>query len=169
MPELSDEDREILTSYLDGELDDDQSHDLEARLGREPELRAELEAMRQAWGLLDYLPRAQPSPTFTQRTMSRLSVEKVPSITASAPKATPLTASHRWPLAVGLASAVILALIGGFAAGAWWLPRGSQDASDPIVRHLRVLEHLHEYERADDVEFLRSLDRPELFGGSSGL
>src|SRR5215213_6826282 len=113
MPNLNDEDREILTAYLDGELDDDQSHALEGRLGREPELRAELEAMRQAWGLLDYLPRAQPSPTFTERTMSRLSIEKVVSLTASAPRSMPVAAARRWPATIALASAVALALLGG--------------------------------------------------------
>ena len=170
MEKISEEDREILTAYLDGELDDDQSHALEARLGREPGLRTELNAMRQAWGLLDYLPRPQPSPSFTERTMSRLSLEKVPSaISASVSKATPVRAPSRPGMRLAIAAAVLLAMLGGFAAGAWLMPRNAAEADEPIVRHLHALEHLHEYEWADDAELLRSLDRPDLFGAGSGL
>ncbi|MBX9678084.1 MAG: hypothetical protein K2X38_04910 [Gemmataceae bacterium] len=170
MAKISEDDREILTAYLDGELDDDQSQTLEARLGREPELRTELNAMRQAWGLLDYLPRPQPSPSFTERTMSRLSLEKMPSsVSASVSKATPVRAPSRWGMRLTIAATVLLAMLGGFAAGAWFLPRNAAEAEEPIVRHLHALERLHEYEWADDVEFLRSLDQPDLFGAGSGL
>jgi anti-sigma factor RsiW len=172
MAKINEDDRELLTAYLDGEMDDDQSHALEARLGREPELRAELNAMRQAWGLLDYLPRAQPSPSFTERTMSRLSVEKMPSAvssSASASKVAPIASPPQWGLRFGLAASVLLAMLGGFAAGAYFLPRSTAEADEALVRHLHTLEHLPEYEWADDIEFLRSIDRPDLFGAGSGL
>ncbi|MFO0864037.1 MAG: hypothetical protein U0744_05180 [Gemmataceae bacterium] len=117
MAKISDEDREVLTAYLDGEMDDDQSHALEARLGREPDLRAELNAMRQAWGLLDYLPRAQPSPSFTERTMSRLSMEKMPSnvsSSTSASRVAPISPSTGWGLRPAIVASLLLAMLGGF-------------------------------------------------------
>ena len=33
--------------------------------------------MKQTWGMLDFLPKASPSANFTNRTMERLSLEKV--------------------------------------------------------------------------------------------
>lgn len=174
MGKLSDEDREIFTAYLDGELDDDQSHALEARISRDPALRAELDAMRQAWGLLDYLPRPQPSPNFTERTLSKLSIDKVripSSSVSSASKPTPLPTRSPWVYRVGLATTAVATLAVGFGLGSYFLPHAGPErveSSDPIVRHLHAMEHLHEYEWADDLELLRALDRPELFGSESG-
>src|SRR5689334_5693305 len=71
---LSDEDRENLVAYLDGELDDATAQSLTARLNTDPNLRAEADALKQAWELLDYLPRPQPTAGFTHRTLDRLTV-----------------------------------------------------------------------------------------------
>ncbi len=38
---LSDDEREDLTAYLDGELDEQSARELEAKLGRDPNTRAE--------------------------------------------------------------------------------------------------------------------------------
>ena len=74
MAELDENDRETLTAYLDGELDDAATEALEARLGQDPKLRAELETMQKTWGMLDFLPKAEPSPDFTNRTIDRLTL-----------------------------------------------------------------------------------------------
>ena len=68
---MTDDDRETLTAYLDGELDEVAEQAIEARLSQEPALRAELDALKQAWGLLDYLPGTVPSNDFTHRTLDR--------------------------------------------------------------------------------------------------
>jgi hypothetical protein len=77
MSTLNDKDRENLTAFLDGELDSKTARALEAKINLDPEARKEVEALKQAWGMLDYLPRAQPSLTFTSRTLERLSKEKM--------------------------------------------------------------------------------------------
>jgi hypothetical protein len=63
---------EELVSFLDGELDADATDRLEARLQRDPKLRAEAESLKKTWDLLDFLPRPEPSESFTEKTMSRL-------------------------------------------------------------------------------------------------
>src|SRR5260370_19340594 len=80
MPHLSDEEREPLTAYLDGELDEATARRGETRLNLDPNTRLEAEALKQAWNMLDYLPRAEPSPTFTHRTLERLALQtsKIP-------------------------------------------------------------------------------------------
>src|SRR5215212_5359816 len=49
-------DLELLSSYLDGQLKPSESARLEARLSREPDLRAVLDDLRAARGLLRQLP-----------------------------------------------------------------------------------------------------------------
>src|ERR1700757_428871 len=69
---LSDEERDDLVAYLDGELKGAAARSVEARLGRDQAIRAEADSLKQAWDLLDYLPRPEPSPSFTHRTLDRV-------------------------------------------------------------------------------------------------
>src|SRR5438105_6476999 len=85
MSALNDDDRANLTAYLDGELDEDAAQALEAKLSQDPDARAEVEQLRQTWTMLDYLPRAAPSSSFTHRTMEKLSLEKRPIETGKMP------------------------------------------------------------------------------------
>ena len=75
MAYLNEEDRANLVAYLDGELDEHAARDLEARLANDPRARAEAETLRRTWELLDYLPRAEASGSFTHRTLERLAVQ----------------------------------------------------------------------------------------------
>jgi len=164
---LTEEDRVALSAYLDGELDEDAMQRLEARLHAEREMRAEFEAMRRTWGLLEYLPRAAPSADFTSRTLQRLAVE-----TQALPRPVPRW-SDRWrrlPLrGIAWAGAVFFALGVGYAVGGRL--SGSSDAAgddDALLRHLRVIKQWPVYQHAEDIDFLRQLDQPDLFGDESG-
>jgi anti-sigma factor RsiW len=165
-PPWTEEDRDNLVAYLDGELDGKTARDLEVKLTLNPQARAEAEALRRAWDLLDYLPRPEPSGSFTHRTLDRISAVR---------PAEPVGrhAWLRWGLSLGWVAAVLLAGVGGYAAVSL-LPRRSPppiqaDDLDPaLVRDLRIIENLHQYEQVDNVSFLRDLDDPELFGDESG-
>src|ERR1051325_9808599 len=74
-PPLSDEDRAALVAYLDGELDEEAAREVETRISQDPTVRAEVESLKRTWDLLDYLPRAEPSPSFTHRTLSLVTGE----------------------------------------------------------------------------------------------
>ena len=71
---LSENDKAELVAYLDGELDEQATQAVEARLATDADARAELDTLKQTWGMLDYLPKASPSPNFTNRTMERLTL-----------------------------------------------------------------------------------------------
>jgi hypothetical protein len=158
MAHLSDEEREDLTAYLDGELDEEKVRRLEAKLSLDPEARAEADAMKKTWGLLDYLPRAEPSENFTHRTLERLAVRTV---------TLPRSRMKAWLIGIGWAAAVLLAAGGGWASANYLLwPK--PDVEETMVRHLRVVENLHRYDNVEDLDDLKSLDHPDLFGDDSG-
>ncbi len=167
MAGLSDEDRENLTAYLDGELDEEATQALEAKLNLDPQARAEADALRQTWGLLDYLPRAEPSPSFTNRTLEKLSLQrKAPSTQLAVPP------PRRWPWRAALGAAAVLVAAGlGLGLGHYLGRTGADDvaaADEPMIQHLRIAEKWRSYEHAEDLDFLRQLAQPDLFGDDSG-
>ena len=51
------------------------------------------------------------------------------------------------------------------------LLRALGETADPdaaLIRHLRVLEKWRSYETVDDIDFVRALDQPDLFGDEQG-
>src|SRR5207248_9410703 len=94
-------------------------HALEAGLSREPELRAEAEALKRTWEMLDYLPKPEPSTNFTHRTMERLAVlDTAPAARLGEPD------RWAWLAPAGWAAAMLLAMAGGLytAHRLWPLP-----------------------------------------------
>lgn len=164
---LNDDEKAELVAYLDGELDEASTQAVEAKIASDPDARAELDALKQTWGMLDFLPKASPSPNFTNRTLERITLENVKD---AGPKTIPLpSAGATWLKRIGWAAAVVVALVGGYLATLRFRPETPNvefipDADLPLVRHLRILEKWRYYENADDVEFLKKLNHPDLFG-----
>jgi len=155
---LSDKEREDLVAFLDGELKAHKAQVLEAKLGFDAAARAEADAFKKTWSLLDYLPRPEPSADFTHKTLERLSVMK----TGQAP----WSRRSRWRtagLSLAWAASVFLAVAVGYFAGARVAgPAPDVVALDPADS--RVVENLTLYEQVDDLEFLNKLNDPDLFG-----
>jgi anti-sigma factor RsiW len=155
MSHLSDEEREELVAYLDGELDDEKSRRLEARLNRDPEARAEAEQLKRAWGMLDYLPRAQASTSFTHRTLERLAVET----------GEQRRSRLRYTAGLTWAAGMLLAALAGFLLARTLGPRPVEtpDVHELLVRNLRIIERVEPYQQIDNIEFLQDLDEMEFF------
>jgi negative regulator of sigma E activity len=154
---LKEEDREDLVAYLDGELDEEAARQVEERISLDPKARAEADALKKAWDLLDYLPKPEPSPNFTHRTLSQ--------VAALRPKKTqPLTVPRwrRWAVGLGWAAAVLLAAAVGYFGFSRLYPPDRTD--EELARDLRVIENRRLYEPVDDIDFLWQLDQPDLFG-----
>jgi anti-sigma factor RsiW len=155
---FSEQERADLVAYLDGELDGEAARALEAKLSLNPAARAEADALRRTWELLDFLPRPQPSPRFTHRTLERLS---------------PLQAGEqrRWQrwrtrcLGLGWAAALLLAGWAGHAGYNWLVP--CKPGERELLQDLRIIENKRLYDRVEDLDFWRALDTPELFGDES--
>jgi anti-sigma factor RsiW len=161
-PDLTEKDRADLVAYLDGELDAEASQAIEARLARDPRLRSELDVLRRTWNLLDFLPKPEPSSNFANRTLERLG----PADTA--PRPLPRKrALPRWAFGTGWAAAVLLAVAGGYSAltlAFRALPVRPEPTDQDLVRDLRVIENKRIYDLVDDMDFLKDLDNPDLFG-----
>jgi hypothetical protein len=156
---LNDDERAELVAYLDGELAEPDARGVEARLNQDERVRSEVEALKQTWELLDYLPRPEPSPGFTHRTIERVSVLR--------PARSALTGQWDWWFfGVGWAAAVVLCAVAGYAAMTHFYPKEPATDED-MVRDLRIIENKHYYEAADDIDFLRELDHPDRFGEDS--
>jgi anti-sigma factor RsiW len=153
---ITETEREELTAYLDGETDPIVRAQIEAKLSRDPTLRAEADAMKRAWDLLDQLPQPHLSADFTHRTMSQLTV-----VTA-----TPTAGKRLRNLPWGSVAAIAASLmIGWFVAGAIQRRQPQISANDPVlVRDLRVVDQLPLYAPVESLEFLKALDKPERFG-----
>jgi anti-sigma factor RsiW len=149
---LSEQEMADLVAYLDGELTGEAARAVEAKLSLNPAARTEAETLRRTWELLDYLPRPQPSASFTHRTLQRL---------------TPMR-GHEWPrgrwfgLAAGWAAALLVAGWTGYAGYTWFVPRAPGERE--LLHDLRIIENKRYYDRVEDLDFWRALDTPELFG-----
>ncbi len=62
---------ENLVAYLDQELSAEEIEEVELQLGKNPVLRKEVNSLKQAWDLLDFLPLPEPSPEFAAKTISQ--------------------------------------------------------------------------------------------------
>ncbi len=77
----NDEAYEQLVAYLDGELDAETSKQVERRLAENVEYRRELQQLQRAWDMLDELPRAEVSESFTQTTVEMVALSAAQELT----------------------------------------------------------------------------------------
>jgi anti-sigma factor RsiW len=168
MSALNDKEREELVAFLDGELDEKRARAVSARISLDPRIRAEADALRQAWDMLEYLPQAEPSASFTHRTLERLAVTRRGQ--AGQVRSSPW---RRRLVVLGWAAALLLS--GGltFSLVRWSStpPTPSPppaEIEEQLTRHLHVIQNQHLYELAGDLETLEALDRPDLFGDNQG-
>ncbi len=171
---VDDPQREELIAFLDGELDESATQQMEERLAADPRLRREVEQMKRTWELLDFLPQPEPSPGFASKTLEQLSLV-VPSAPPATTKATLPTTTvaiplrNPWPkrVAIAAAAAAVLA-IGYFLPGPFLKkpppPLSDNEREQLMARDLRVVEQLPLYQLGDDMTFVTGLDQPDLFG-----
>jgi anti-sigma factor RsiW len=180
-----------LVAYLDGELERASNAAVESTISRDPAVRAEVDSLKKTWDLLDFLPRPDPSPHFTEKTLSKLDpIRKIPSgtlqtlpsnssgqtaKTARSSTGTARMESARRSLQRRLLLAATCLLAIGVAAGAGYFgralvvnrllnPMDQQEQDARILTDRRLLQNLPLYRNVDDIEFLKALDQPELFG-----
>src|SRR5262249_35376886 len=137
---MTEQERTELVAFLDGELTGEAARAVETRLNLDPAARAEAESLKRTWDLLDFLPRPEPSPSFTERTLSKLApAEKARSgaVPAQRPRWMPVA------LGVGWAAAVLLAGWLGYGGYQWAMPR--EPGEPELVRDLRLIENKRFY------------------------
>lgn len=172
----SDPTSEELVAYLDGELAPEEAESLATRLGLDPKLRAQADSLQRTWDILDILPHPQPSSTFATRTVSQLMVAPVsassnPSF-ATIAKANSTMASIPRQRAgsafwVSSALAIIAAGFGGYFAHQALAPPPKPAIVEAPSEDKPMLKNMRLYRNVDDIDYLKRLDSPELFGDPS--
>lgn len=160
---LTNRERTDLVAYLDGELSGEAARAVEARINLDAQVRTEADSLRRTWELLDFLPRPEPSPNFTERTLSRLE-RVVPPEAAPAPRRA--SRSRRLLLGAGWVALLLLSASGGYYLYHAFVPR--EPGEQELVRDLRLIENKRFYDLVEDLDFLRKLDDPDLFGEDAG-
>ncbi len=155
-PKLIPELQEDLVAYLDGELDEQTTQDIELTLANNSAARQEVEALTRTWELLDELPQLRASDAFTERTLSTI---KVADVSATIPEVSWTQRAHRGAVLAVWAAGLAMSAVLGFLLTNHWIPNRSED----LLRELPLIENLHVYTEIDDVPFLRELQKSELF------
>ena len=147
--------REELVSYLDGELDAEQSRRIEQRAAAEPAARRMLQELDRTWHMLDVLDAPVASEDFTRTTLEMVAVaacEDAQKAKAEAPR------RRLW---AGLWAAAGL----GAAAAAGFLIVTSliSDPNAQLLEDLPILQNFDQYHEIGSFDFLRALNQEKLF------
>ncbi len=144
-----------LVAYLDGELDAESSLRIERRLAEDEEFRRELQRLQRTWDMLDELPKAEVSDSFTQTTVEMVA------LSAERELQTQVQAARRhgrvWWY-VGTLGFAAAAAVSFWALSAWYTR-----PNDQLVKDLPVIEDYELYRVAESAEYVRMLDESGLF------
>lgn len=150
------DDRDEIVAFLDGELDAEGRRRVEERLRTDPHARAEADALQRTWALLDHLPRAESSPTFTSRTLTQ--------VAAAESRAGRKTGRANWLNGMALAAGLLAAGGVGYALAPGSAPVIDLDRDPTYRSEPRLIENLPLYLAVENLEFLQWLDTPDSFG-----
>jgi len=147
---LTAEDRDNLTAYLDGELDENATRRIESILTSSEVARTDVEVLARTYELLDLLPRPASGKEFTEKTIATAKQEEYRE---------PIT-HQAWfryveqslPL-IGWSFAVFLAACCGFAITHQWVPQ----QEDLLLEELPLIQNLDQYSEIGSVQFLEAL------------
>ena len=160
-PDDSLEKEELYSSYLDGELTEEEAREFEAKLASSPEERANFQAMKKTWEMLDYLPKPDVTMAFTAKTMEKMKALSNPTVAIKE-----YSYGDRGLL---IAAALLVLFAGGFGVGSLSFNDTTRIDTE-LVNNLRLYENKNLYEQIENIEFLKKLDAPDLFGQEpSGL
>ena len=146
---------EQIIAYLDGELDVETERKIDHLLATNQDVRKRTNSLQHVWDALDELERPNVDESFTKATMTLITARANHSVDDH--RASLRRRTGRWILAIG---SVLTAGIVGFVC-----VKGLQsNPNRQLIRDLPVLENLDEYRSVQSIEFLRMLDRTQLFG-----
>lgn len=151
---------ELLVAYLDGELNDEASRQIEERLTSDSSLRDQLSRLERTWDALDQLEQVEVDEEFTRSTieMVALAAEEVHH---QEERQRPARRRRRWLIG---SAGILTACLAGFATVWAFTPNPNRE----LINDLPVIERLDEYQQVDDIEFLKLLyDHRQLFSAEA--
>jgi hypothetical protein len=145
---------EELVAYLDEELDPEHRARVEQRLTADAHYRDKLRHMQKSWDMLDLLARSEPDEGFTRTTVAMVALKAREATAVQKESSQRLGLLFRLGVAVGTLACGLIS----YSLGSWLLSAPDRQ----LVQNLPVIEHLDEYNHAESVAFLKSLEG--LFG-----
>ncbi len=149
-----DPDRELLTAYLDGELDPPEIQKVETRIAVDVPFREQLQELQRTWDMLDELPLTEPTQSFTKSTLELVIKDTKAQIDKS--RRSPMT----WPIRIAVLVAIPLIT---FFASSWTIAYVQSAPVRELIRDLPVIENFDVYKKAESIEYLMELDQSGLF------
>ncbi|REK23789.1 MAG: hypothetical protein DWQ42_14955 [Planctomycetota bacterium] len=168
-PPITDPDKvsEQITAYLDGELSADDRREIEDRLTRDEQFRAQVRGEQQAWDLLDELPRTQAGDRFAATTIEMVAVDAERDHTPRH-SLRPRPARSTMLFAIGMITLFFTGFAVVTAIGELFDGTGTVAEENDLLLHLLpVIQRSEVYRHVDDLEFLRQLAAEGLFAGDS--
>jgi anti-sigma factor RsiW len=147
---LTTDDRENLTAYLDGELDEDATRRIESVLAGSTVARNDVELLAQTYELLDELPRPKAPADFAEKTMATARLEGIRPPLTQRPW---FRQAQRGVTLTGWTTAMVASAAMAFAVTNQWI----RQPEDEIVEELPVIRNLHMYNEVKSMEFLDRL------------
>lgn len=151
------DERENLTAYLDGELDEKAANEIEQKLTRSEVARREVDILARTWDMLGLLPRVNVSGEFSRKTMAFARQAEEPQLLDRSKLW--LKYGQRVAYAAAWGTAICLAAYGGFQVTSRLIP----DESRLLVEELPIIENLDNYKEIGEVEFLQQLRTSRVF------
>jgi hypothetical protein len=161
---LSSEQRDNLTAYLDGELDDGATQEIEQILAASPVARHEVDMLSRTWDMLGALPTHKASGEFTRKTITHLRAAEQAGPGAAAEL---VYRNARRGAVLGLwAGALALSGYLGFMAANHWVPNEAELLLEdyPIVNNLdKYSEIINRGSDGTPIRFLEVLKAKHTF------
>jgi anti-sigma factor RsiW len=151
------EERDNLTAYLDGELEEGQVTEIERKLATSEVARREVEILSRTWDMLNLLPRVNVSEEFSRQTMS-IAKQSEGQLLLDKSKVW-LVQARRVVFVAVWGVALCAAGMIGFQITNRLIP----DESRLLVEELPIIENIDNYREVGDVEFLRQLKSSRVF------
>ena len=151
-PEL----RADLVAYLDGELDEAATLEIERALSENPVIRHEIETLTRTFEMLEELPQESASEDFTETTLATIQVERD---TSEQPAEPWLKRLPRGTMTAGWVAAMAVSAVLGMVLSDRW----GSDESDRLVEELPLVKNLDVYTDLESIDYLRELHKSGLF------
>jgi anti-sigma factor RsiW len=146
---------EELVAYMDGELDRSAAERVERKLAEDAAYRARLTQLQRAWDLLDSLQRSEADDELIHSTVAMVAVQAAEDARTQKVR----IVRRRSLTAAAIVAGVGLAALLGYAAIQRRLTRDDR----LLVRDLPLIERVDEYRNIDSLDFLKQLERENLF------
>ena len=164
----TDQSKEDLVAYLDGELPEEAASQVEKSLVEDATVRRDVEQLARTYDLLDLLPTSRASDGFAEKTLTAIRTHGGTPVSESADESDSVPQPSKLPrLAIqwSIRAAALLGLMFAATVGFNGSFRQNSEPIDELLSELPLIQRLDEYQEIGDVQFLKSLSESGLFDG----